>query len=72
MVYNFTGGIQISFKEFIIPLEGFRYLSKGFTIPLEEFRYLGVYNSTGGIQKSFFMVYIIPLEGFRYPIPRGL
>ena len=26
-VYNSTGGIQLSFLGFIIPLEGFRYLS---------------------------------------------
>jgi len=55
-----------------IPVEGFRYLSRGFL--------LGVCNSTGGIQISFqeFIIPLvrfsnpywwlkIPLEGFRNP-----
>ena len=37
--YNSTGGIQLSVLGFIIPLEGFRYLSMGFIISLEGFRY---------------------------------
>ena len=40
-----TGGIQISFLGFIIPLEEFRYPSRA------------VYNYTGGIQISFLVVY---------------
>ena len=70
---------------FIIPLEGFRYLSyefiislegywypyRGFTIPLEGFRYL----SRGFIiplegYRYLYRGFIIPLEGFRY-LSRG-
>ena len=60
--YNFKlyiplEGFRYFSRGFIIPLEGFRYLSRGFIIPLEGFRYL----SRG---------FIIPLEGFRY-LSRG-